>query len=451
MERRDLFALPCCSIEDAAGVDDRTPSDREVPLSIARPLEALHAYLAFGWVPAIDGHGRALLQLIEEQVGTERTALTAEALRDLWLDVLGEQLRATPDARPHCVLLSAGLDSQAILVGLLHHLGPQQVFTATYGVPGGREVSDAAALARALGVRHHVFDVRQVPWSEDEVVRYLHQGGSVVGALRAGLFCWRIHEHFGDHVRYWSGFLGGASTGAHTLDRQSPTWAEALDRFAPWNCVSSSVPLLPDGVEPRGLLPREPFADPRILSYDDQLDLLLRQQRRIRNGTLFEGYDIAAPFTDDAWLRGALRLPREQRLRQALYREMLAVLSPELLSGRAFRGRGSTAPTSSHGGARRLLPARLSSRLRSARRKVRARRQVPVGRIPAYGEALRRDSPLQRLVSSNLADLERRGVVPWIDVPALWDAHARGAADHWKPLLHLASVELKLKSLDRLR
>ncbi len=335
-----------------------------------------------------------------------RRARTAE-FHAAWRRAIRARLEAASPNAAHCVPLSGGLDSRAVLAGLREELEADEIVAATYGLPDHGETTVARRVAAIAGVRHEVFDVESMAWSQDDVLAYLRNGGVLTGALGAGFLGWRLHQQLGPELVRWSGYMGDATTGGHRPARASRSWDAAIGQFVAWNTMVSPE-ILPLGFSARKLLPTSPAMPGSALSFDDQLDLLYRQQCRIRHGVMYRGFEFHAPFTESAWLRFALSLPARGRAGQKTYRRALSRIYPRYFPLEAPDG--------------------------------------PGGRTPRYRQELRRPDGLGGLVESNLRDLADRQLFPHIDIDRMWrEREARGIVNI-RNLLQLASLELKLKA-----
>ncbi len=83
---------------------------------------------------------------------------------------MADEIASTDANATHIVPLSGGLDSRAILGGLLENLPKSQIITATYGIPGSWDFEIAKDIARKFGVRHEVFNLLDDKWDVDQLV-----------------------------------------------------------------------------------------------------------------------------------------------------------------------------------------------------------------------------------------------------------------------------------------
>jgi hypothetical protein len=344
----------------------------------------------------------------------------------------------------HVVPLSGGLDSRAILGGLLDRLDASRIHTATVGVPGTLDFEIGRTVARAFGVSHEAIDLSGVPWDHGGLLRFAQACGRWVPLFQPYLLH-QVRASFGGDATYWSGFMGDPLSGSHLGPSDSPEWTEAVARFVGRNRSSLSVRLAPPGFQPESTLPTAPLADPRTLSYDEQLDFALRQQCYVRPVVLLPGFEYETPFLHPAWVSYALRLPRRYRVSQLLYKEILKQTYPRLFSlptktcfglplgASAWRVRWHRNVLGARKAVRRVFPAG-------------ARSVHPMANYLDFDRALREREDLKSVVRDSIQALKRRGVINWIDVSEIWNQHQRGAANHAGALLLLASLEIILQA-----
>ena len=134
------------------------------------------------------------------------------------------------------VFLSGGLDSRA-LVGFLAESHPAPA-TATFGVAESRDVYYAARIARAVGSRHHWFD--------------LPDGRSDARQPRSALYAYRGLPRLGSHARHGhSAALREVLNINLTAGTAAPSWAT---QTAPTPSSMSSRPRGAGGARLRGLV-----------------------------------------------------------------------------------------------------------------------------------------------------------------------------------------------------
>jgi len=199
---------------------------------------------------------------------------------------------------------------------------------------------------------------------------------------------------------------------------------------------------------------------PGLTCYEE-LDFGIRQTRLIRPAVLQPGYDYRTPYLDEQWVRFIMGAPPEFRQGKKLYRAILAETWPRAfhIPSKGDYGAPITSPGWYRSLARRRLPwgKRLQRKLASERRRslcwgTLARLATPPWRMLNYLDLAQgmRDRPdVREVVETNVFDLARRGVVPWLDIEKIWAAHQSGARNHADALTVLAQLEVNLKAEER--
>lgn len=363
-----------------------------------------------------------------------------------------------PDGGLHVVPLSGGLDSRAVLAGLLAAgADPQDVVAVTVGTPGTLDFDIAIEVARQARVRHELIDLRQLALDAAALELALVRNASAGWAF--DVFYHRlIAERFGPDATYWSGFMGGELAGAHVRAAPGGSWESAVDDFIrAGRFCRSRRPAGPGAGGAHGV-PAAPWCDSATLAFGDQLDFGVRQDSYVRRTVIVRGHDYRTPLLNDAWVRFILSAPRELRCNEALFKRILGATFPELFA----------IPTKNTAGLRLGAPdARVAARVRAMKieavigggstLRALARRRMPVPfamtNYVDFAAALRTDASLRTLVRDLVAALDERHLGgEWTPGLRIWAAHERagGDADLACALTLLASLELNLRA-DRAR
>jgi hypothetical protein len=412
-------------------------------------MTSINAFLYFGYVPSPDLSLPAWLDGIEdrrrgEPAGREDLpSLIAEGvslLKKIFQDTLAGRSTA------HVVPLSGGLDSRAILGGLLENVESREIQAVTFGSPGTWDYEIGREVARAAGVRCETIDLSSQAWSWDASALV-----KTAGRMAAPAWVFDAHvnrqipERFGAANVYWSGFMGDPLSGSHLLARDSIAWDQSQRRFVEHNRLSASLDLTRPGFDPRQVLPPSPLPGGDGLCYDEQLDFAVRQECLIRRIVLPAGYEYRTPFLHPEWGCFMLNAPRPYRQGQYLYKEILKAAYPRLFSlstkanlglpldASAWRRQARILKLAVRGLARRIAPGLCYS-------------ISPGLNYIDVNRDLRRRKDLQATVGGSIRDLKKRGVVDWIDPEDVWQKHQRGQGNHADALILLASLEVLLKA-----
>ncbi len=376
-------------------------------------------------------HGVSLKESVRE--GVSRLSAVYRALLD-----------SHPSAATHVIPISGGMDSRAILGGLLPYVDSPRIQTVTFGVPGTWDFDIGPMVAKEAGVAHTQIDLSGVPWDTESLVRFAGECERPIALFEPYLFH-QMRVRFGRECVYWSGWMSGVLSGAHLPAYRSSSWNEAVSRFASGNRFPRSIDLSPPHFRPEDGLPDAPPYDCDTLSYDDQLDFGVRQARYIKSILLLRGYEYRTPFLLPAWVNFILAAPRRYREKQLLYKEILRSAYPRLfaLPAKNSLGLPLAAPRW-----RRCL-RRTILRARAAAKRLLPRMDwavSPGAKYIDFDRSLRERADLKTVVYENVQDLKKRRIVDWIDIDAVWDRHQKRRANHADALTLLASLEVNLKA-----
>jgi len=113
--------------------------------------------------------------------------------------------------RPIALPLSAGLDSRAILGGLLEARQASAIDAITFGIPGATDYEAGTEIAKAVGLRHQRIDLTELPITLERLAKTaLRTDGNVV------LFQAYVHTAMSERLpghEFWVGFLGEVLAG----------------------------------------------------------------------------------------------------------------------------------------------------------------------------------------------------------------------------------------------
>ncbi|HHS49856.1 MAG TPA: hypothetical protein ENN07_01940 [candidate division Zixibacteria bacterium] len=380
-----------------------------------------------------------------------------DALIERGVRALEACFRDIGDGR-HIVPLSGGMDSRAILGGLIDAGLKDDIIAVTFGSPGIYDYEIAEMIVNKFGLEHVKIDISNVKIDSSILLEAAKTGGAWTFLFEA-VYNSFITNHFGKDAIYWGGYLGGELAGSHIPREESMTWDAAKSYFVRWNTVPHSVNLAKPGLMLEDVLPERPFVERSVMSFDDQLDFGIRQVNFTRNINLRDGFNFRTPFLTREWVDFCFRIPLRYRLDERIYRKILVRKFPELFAIPSANFLGGKVDISNGG----YFCRRALNRIRSAinaypyKRGDYFRFLDPVWRSLRifarlnyidYGRAIMFDENYRTIVRENLDDLKQRGAVDWLDLDAIFRDHIEGRSDNGLELILLATLELSLKAED---
>lgn len=344
------------------------------------------------------------------------------------------------------VPLSGGLDSRAILAGLLEFKSHKMIYTFTFGLPGTFDYEIGNLVANFCKTNHHSYNLNEYPYTYD-VLEQISQLTSSNTMLFHHAPISLINRDFGTDKAHWSGFMGDPLAGSHLpppSEASEPSWDQARKYFVEKNTYCRSISLKSPDINYIDLLPRSPLGKCDSINYAECLDFAIRQQCYVKPLVLLGELDYKLPFLHQNWVDFILNVPYWCRRNQYIYRKVLLKAYPKLFS----------LPVKNNGGLPlNAKPWQLSSQniiwiIRSLFEKALSRwvHQPPLGtNFIDFNEGIRRRDDLNKLVSSLLQDLIKREIIDWIDIEDIWNKHIHRKANYADALTLLASLEVNLR------
>jgi len=378
----------------------------------------------------------------EDLKGKPRSYLLKEARR-AWLAAIGACYETGQDI---LVPLSGGLDSRAILAGLLEYADSSKIRTVTRGVPGSLDLAWGPQVAKAAGTKHVEIDLRNVPIRMDGLLKAaLSTDGNI--NLFDAYYNLQLVERSGA-TEYWPGYMGGSSCGSLQPPREIQGRDAVYRHFDEANKLYNPRRIL---IEPSvharcrrlvlscldGIAVRNSMTPYEIVNFRH------RQERLI--GTIVASSEVAAktPFAEEEWLQFALSLPRDLRRHRRFFVRFLLSFCPSLM----------TVPTTEFWGLpvttrMRRLWANRRRLITFAKRKLGMHSGLSYPTYIDFDEAIRSRPDLGQIVRQSVNDLDARAIVPKGTAPRLLKEHLDHQADHSMVLCLLTSLEIILKAFN---
>lgn len=358
-------------------------------------------------------------------------------------DVLSRVVHAsiTP-GKKHYIPLSGGLDSRALLAAAME--AGVEIETLTFGIPGAMDYEYGNRVARALGCRHRNVNLHDHLPDVTALVDAVRNGGRWTYTFDA-YFNRLLTRQMGDDPIVLHGFVGGPVAGSH-YSASVPDDGRAVNAFVDAERYSRVLPLTRPEDKPATWLPSiDAIPEVPGLTPYERLDFTIRQVGGIRPIVIDPAADVRTPFTHLEWLTLMFSAPSNWRQGCRLYEAALFKRWPELftLPTKNHLGLGLGAPAS----VRRLhtLSRRVSGRISRVFRRNSWLERNRHNYID-FARAFRESGTVRDLARVTLADLEARGVVPWLAPSRLLADHIRGNARYDRELQLLIGLEINLKA-----
>ena len=293
--------------------------------------EQIKAFLHYGFVPQskqvnvqrlLCRYGINLKEIKNQAPLEELIREGTKILDDTFHDIAGKV-----GDKKVVIPLSGGMDSRAILAGMLKHLPKSQIQTVTVGIPGALDYEIGQQVAKKADVVNKVINLDKIKWGEQELIDYAKKFHYPIAMVEGFLFS-QVFSCFEGDPFFLSGFMGDPLAGSHLQKNDSVTWEKAKIGIIKRNNYTKIKSSWPENE----LLPEKPFLDRKLITFDEQLDFFIRQRFYVMPLVLLKGKKHIVLFLNPLWVEFMLNLPRSLRKDQTLYKEILIHAYAELFS-----------------------------------------------------------------------------------------------------------------------
>ena len=349
----------------------------------------------------------------------------------LWKESISKNFDAN---QKHLVPISGGLDSRAILAGLLEHTEAKNIYTYTFGTPNTLDYEVGSYVAKKLGTNHTSFDLTQYIYNQEEL-EDISKRVDFQTILFHHAPVWGVDKKFAN-CQNWCGFMGDPLAGSKLTNEPSTSLELAKKQFIKKNTYVRSMDLT-NGIDFEGLVECD-LIDEFSLTLDEQLDFQNRQTKYIAPHVLMRGYEYKTPFLNQSWIDFMLSIPNSFRRDESLYRKILLNSFPKEFSYKTKTNFG--------------LPLGASKNAIFAKRvvdKLLRMTKLSSGKGINYldfNEKIRTKKDLKDVIRTNVMDLKQRNIIEWIDIEEILNNHMLNRGNYADALIVLASLEIHLKN-----
>lgn len=232
----------------------------------------------------------------------------------------------------HVIPLSGGLDSRAILSGLLKFTEAKNIFAYSYGSKGTFDYEIGRLIAKDVGINHVSFDLQDYVYDLDDL---MYQAESV--GRQTVLFhtppTRQIDRMFGGAC-LWSGIIGDVIAGSAIPANPSVDLSYAVERYLAKKVYSDHC----DGVDyceyKNAVTTFASHSDSTwTISFDEQVILSERYEKFYKPHILhIKNAVFKEPFVNNEFMDFMLSAPLDFRVNKVLYQGILKRLDRNLFS-----------------------------------------------------------------------------------------------------------------------
>lgn len=397
---------------------------------------ALNSFLKFGWFINYSNSRIDFDKLKADK--SKYKGFNTQELCKIGVSKLKKAIVSRFDSRKENVVpISGGLDSRAILAGLLECTEGKNIHTYTFGTPGSWDYDIGCQIANKLGTRHRTFPLTEHKYHLDDLLdvsrRVDHQ------TLLFHHPPIRKLEEFYENYQLWSGFMGDPLAGSHLGTKAYSDLDEAKKNFIKENLFVRSVKM--DYLSNREYFPYIKLFTPQKgdISIKEQLDFNNRQRKYIAPHVLMKGFNYVLPFLDDDWATFLLSIDNELRYKQKLHKQILLQAFPKVFNYPTKTTAGLPLDTNDLF----IFISKASNRLKQTLFKGSINKNI---NYINFNEGIRRRKDLNSVIKDSIMDLKNRKLIDWIDIEKIYKRHMDKQGNYYDALLVLSSLEINLKA-----
>lgn len=343
------------------------------------------------------------------------------------------------------VPLSGGLDSRAILAGLLEFTEAKNIATYTFGTPGTLDYDIGNYVAKKVGTNHVSFPLNQYDYTEEELIEISHR-------IRHQTMLFHhpplkiVDEYFGDHI-VWSGFIGDVIAGGQLQRNKVSSLEEAKKNYLSKNVYCKSINLSPFSENDFIKYINFPDIDKDLLTYEEQVFLLERVKKLTVPHVLMKGFTYKTPFINNNFMNFMLSIDNRYRFGEQLFIKMMLKAYPSLFKLKSKTSYGL--PINSSIFAQNIKRG-LNKIKRLTSKKVKFIKN-PYTNYLDFDNEFRDNINLKNIIYNSIQDLKQRQIVDWIDIDSIWENHQKKHGNFSDALILLTSLEIHLKAKESAR
>jgi hypothetical protein len=342
------------------------------------------------------------------------------------------------------VPISGGLDSRAILAGLLEFTSASNIKTYTFGTPYTLDYEIGNKIAKEFGTDHMSISFKDYIFSMDELIKTsnrIHNQTVLFHNPPIGI----LDKYYSNHS-IWSGFAGDLLAGSHYNPKVFFSIIEEKNRFIEENRFVKSIELKRiDHTQFYKMINVTKYSS-NNLTIKEQIDFENRQLKYIAPHVLIKGFQYQLPFLDKSWVNFILSVDNNYRKNQYLYKKILLNAFPKAFECDSKSNYGF--PISKKLSKLRKNIIRIHNKMR---RVINQRWNIfvdPYINYMDYNNGIRERKDLYKIVYENINDLKKRDLLPWLDIDKIWSDHISCKKNYADALLVIASLEIHLKAIE---
>lgn len=247
-------------------------------------------FLATGYF--LDTQPRLKLPLPNKNKIDEYNSLSIIDKKELFFKFWTDKIENNFVNDKNLVLLSGGIDSRAILFGLLKNTEAKNINTLTFGKPGSLDYEIGNNIAKKIGTRHSTVEIDKNILDYDNLIDFGENTDYSTNLFLS--MPTSVYEKYSDY-NIWSGTVIDVYYGRHNHIKPNCNYKDMVSQFIDENIICNNARSMVDEVYVSNNLTlcSNSIASPHIL------DLYNRQTKFVANHLLLKKYKFSNMLSQD--------------------------------------------------------------------------------------------------------------------------------------------------------
>ncbi len=277
-------------------------------------LENYHEFLQLGYLSQKSKVKNIEFNFYESINKTEK-----EDLLNIGFELLNNNVNEIINNKNVVVPISGGLDSRLLLSSVLENKNAKDVNTLTFGTPGSLDYEIGNKIAKKIGTKHLAINIEKLNFNIEELYLYGSQITNPVVMfhnLPARSF------NLGNESVVLSGYLGDVISGKRLNEDSENDWQTEKLNYFTWMTNRHSF-----NVDNKKLLneltENSFFQSENNLTKKEVIFMKEHNEKLNRHQVLGNINNVKTPFFNNEFMNFLISLPKELRLDQNFYKELI--------------------------------------------------------------------------------------------------------------------------------
>ena len=350
--------------------------------------------------------------------------------------VIEKNLKNIPKDKKIIIPISGGLDSRAILAGVLEFVPKSRIRTYTFGIKGSYDFEIGKEVAKKAGVHHDAIELNSLRFTQEEMIEVAKRCDFQTNLFHHPPL--KVLEDLIDGGVVFSGYLGDLIFGSYAdkndiKENEVESWYIKNKYYSNYFNGEENFKNYLQTIDNKSIVP--PI---------EQLILYERGPKLTAPHILMKGWDYKVPLIDKSILDFMYSIPNKFRLEEKLFIDTMLEFYPALfnIKSKTTFGYHLKAPKVL------LYYERIKNKVINVLNNNGCDLVYPPFNYIDFNKEILERKDLVKIFTTNLKDLEERNILEDIKPTEIYEEHKK-TKNLYDVLIVLTSLEIILKAKEQ--